>query len=253
MRTANGGIGIQLPLPPAEILEEATLFLDLDGTLFDHVERPDSVRADPGLQTLLEALERKLEGRLAVVSGRSVQQVDDILGSFAKSIAVSGSHGCEHRWNGVHAHPVRPTALDAAAFRFQAFARDWPGVLVEEKSFGVALHYRMAPRAETAAKNLAAALAEDLGLHLQHGKLMAELRAPGNHKGDAVLRLMRQPFMAGTTPVFAGDDVTDEAGFAAARQLGGHAILIGEQRPTAANFGLPSPSALREWLWGAVR
>jgi len=253
MNNAIGTVGPHLSSPPAEILTGATLFLDLDGTLFDLVERPDDVRAGPGILTLLERLGRKLEGRLAVVSGRSIQQVDQILGQLAENLAVSGSHGCEHRWQGFHARPLRPTALETAAMRFQAFAQEWPGVLVEEKSFGVALHYRQAPQAETAAKALATALACELALHLQQGKMVTELRVAGSDKGGAVRRLMRWPPMAGTIPVFAGDDLTDEAGFAAARRLGGHGILIGEPRPTAADFGLPSPPALREWLWGALQ
>lgn len=137
--------------------------------------------------------------------------------------------------------------------RFRTFALDYPGALVEEKSFGVALHYRMAPQAEAAAKSLAVALSDELDLHLQEGKMVVELRVAGGDKGAAVQRLMRRSPMTGTSPVFAGDDVTDESGFAAARELGGHAILIGEPRPTAANFALSSPRALREWLREAVR
>jgi trehalose 6-phosphate phosphatase len=240
-------------VPTADILEAATLFLDLDGTLLEISERPGDVRADASTCALLAQLARKLDGRLAIISGRSLEQIDQILGETAAELAVSGSHGCEHRWNGVHAHPGRPRALDDVAVRLRRFAEGRAGLLVEDKSFGVALHYRMVPEAEAAAQALARTLADEFELHLQGGKMMVELRAGGGDKGGAIKRLMRRPPMRGTTPVFAGDDVTDEAGFAAVRDMGGHAILVGEERPTRANFALPSPAALREWLWQAVR
>lgn len=243
---------IHLPAPPVEILEGATLFLDLDGTLFDLVDRPDNVLAGPETQALLQALERKLDGRLVIVSGRSLQQIDEMLGDCAQGLAISGSHGCEHRWKGVHARPERPPVLDAIAARFHDFAQHWPGVIVEEKSFGVALHYRMAPSAQEQAGSLAAVLAREFELYLQEGKMMVELRMAGGDKGGAVRLMMGRRSIAGTTPVFAGDDVTDEPGFTAAREHGGHAILVGAQRPTAANFRLPSPEALRAWLRDAV-
>ena len=128
-----------------------------------------------------------------------------------------------------------------------------PGLLVEEKSFGVALHYRLAPEAEAEARILAAALAEELDLCLQPGKMVAELRVAGGDKGRVVHRLMDRPPMRGTRPVFVGDDVTDEAGFVAARALGGHGVLIGAARATAADHRLDSPAALRAWLAEAVR
>lgn len=242
-----------MPAPHLGILEEATLFLDLDGTLIELVDQPDDVNADAQLRALLANLRDKLEGRLAIISGRSLQQIDAILGDCAADLALSGSHGCEYRWKGVHARPIRPSSLDEAAARLRRFAEGRSGFLVEEKSFGVALHYRMAPDVEAEAHVLATALAEELELYLQSGKMMVELRVSGGDKGLAIHRLMDRAPMRGTAPIFAGDDVTDEAGFDATRELGGHAILIGPPRPTLANFSLPSPSALRDWLWTAVR
>jgi trehalose 6-phosphate phosphatase len=150
------------------------------------------------------------------------------------------------------ARPQRPATLDEAIRRFAAFVDGRPGVLVEEKTFGVALHYRMNSAVEAAAKALAEDLARELGLVVQHGKSMVELRAAGSDKGSAVHRLMSRPPMRGTPPIFVGDDITDEAGFGAARQLGGHGILVGPSRATAAEFGLPCPADLRRWLAEAV-
>lgn len=236
-----------------QLLENATVFLDLDGTLLELAERPDDVRADTKTRMLLRELARKLDGRLAIVSGRSLAQIDDILGDVASDIAVSGSHGCEHRWNGVLARPFRPPSLDVAAVCMRLFAKDRPGVLVEEKSFGVALHYRMAPEVRDEAHRICEELSGELDLVIQHGKMMAELRVAGGDKGRAVRRMMDRLPMKGTTPIFIGDDDTDEPGFAAARELDGHAILIGTLRPTAADFGISSPAILKDWLWEAVR
>lgn len=243
----------QLPAPPLTVLKEATLFLDLDGTLVELADHPDAVRADAGLRILLTELRHKLEGRLAIVSGRSLQQIDEILGECAADLAISGSHGCEHRWKGVLARPNRPSSLDEAASRLRQFAEGRPGVVVEVKSFGIALHYRMAPLVEAEALALATVLAHEFELYRQLGKMMVELRVAGGDKGIAVQRLMDRAPMKGTAPVFAGDDVTDEAGFAAARELGGHAILIGSPRVTLADFSLPSPGALRDWLRAAAQ
>jgi len=243
----------ELPPPDGSLLRDAALFLDLDGTLLDIKDLPHDVVADQETRDLLSRVERHLDGRLAVVSGRSLSQIDDILGPIAEDLAISGSHGCEHRWKGIWARPNRPAELDHATARMRDFAGVRQGVLLEEKSFGAALHYRLKPEAEQDAHALAEELARDLGLVLQTGKRMVELRVAGGDKGVAVHRLMGAPAMRGSTPVFIGDDVTDEAGFVAAQELGGCAIVVGHaNRVTAANFRLESPSALRAWLAEAV-
>ncbi|MDF7775702.1 trehalose-phosphatase [Sphingomonas sp. AOB5] len=239
---------IALPLPTPSLAAGASLLLDLDGTLLDLVDRPDAVVADDDLRGLLLRLSARLDGRVAIVSGRSLAQLDLILGPVAHAIALTGSHGCEYRWRGVLEAPERPAALDTAAVRFGAFAAERDGVALEMKSLGMALHFRLAPGAETDAYALAESIARDTGLALQPGKMMVELRCPGGDKGSAVRRLMRQPPMTGTLPLFIGDDITDEAAFEAALGLGGVGVLVGQPRETAARFGLPDPAAVREWL-----
>jgi trehalose 6-phosphate phosphatase len=243
---------LHLPLP-SSTLDGTSLFLDIDGTLLELVDRPDEVSADAGLRDLLFALNERLAGCLAVVSGRSIDQIDAILGPIAKAIAVSGSHGVEHRWRGVEARPERPVSLDRAASQIRRFVDRLPGVLLEEKSFGIAIHYRMRPEAEDDARALAQELAEELELHLQPGKMMVELRVPGGDKGSAVHRLMSRAPMQGTAPIFVGDDWTDEPGFVAAQELGGYGILVGPLRETGADYRLASPGDLRAWLMEAIR
>lgn len=234
--------------PPSEILKNAGLFLDFDGTLVDIAPTPDAVVVDRAIHDLLALLVARHRGAVAIISGRSIAQLDDLLGDSALRVMVSGSHGVEQRGSGMLTRPERPCQLDEAEARFRAIARDQDGVVVEAKSYGVALHYRLAPHFSDEARSQAAKLASEFGLLLQEGKMMVELRAPGDDKGMAVRKLMRCGVMDGRRPVFLGDDITDEVGFLAARDAGGHGILVGPPRETHANFALPNPAAARDWL-----
>jgi trehalose 6-phosphate phosphatase len=237
--------------PPLDLLASHSLFLDFDGTLVDLVDRPDAVSADPELRALLARLADALPGRVAIVSGRSVAQLRAMLGDVVDGIALAGSHGAEIAAGGVHDVATPPPGLSAAAASMDAFAATRPGVVVECKTLGVALHYRLAP--EHGADALAAAdlLAAEHGLHLQHGKMMAEVRADGD-KGRAVAALAAGAAMAGFPPLVFGDDVTDEDGFAAAARLGGAGVLVGEPRDTHAAHALPDVAAVRSWLAQAL-
>ena len=234
--------------PPQSLLNGASLFLDFDGTLVGLVDRPDEVKADDDLRDLLVALHSRLNGRLAIISGRSLAQLDVMLGPVAKMIRLSGSHGSEHRWHGINVQPHRPAALDEAAARLRPFAERNPELLLEEKSFGVALHYRMNPALEKQAIKLAADVATDLKLQLQGGSMMIEVRIPNGGKDVAVRWFMSRPPMSGFRPVFIGDDLTDEAGFKMVAGLGGVGIIVGSKRETAAIYSLAGPAAVRTWL-----
>ncbi len=238
--------------PPTNLLPGASLFLDFDGTLVDLIDRPDEVTADPELRTLLLHLHDFLEERLAIVSGRSLEQLDVILGPLAQTLTLSGSHGSEHRWRGIEAQPRRPATLDVAGTRFREFAKRHDGMLVEEKSFGVALHFRGCPDAEGDALRIAFDTASELDLHLQAGKMVVELRIPGGGKDIAVRRLLDRPPMLETRPVFIGDDLTDEPAFEMAAQLGGAGILTGPPREGShAAYRLEDATAVRAWLKAA--
>jgi trehalose 6-phosphate phosphatase len=229
-------------------LNDASLFLDFDGTLVDLVDRPDAVVVEPALGELLAQLVRNLDGRLAIVSGRSLAQLDAMLGPVAREIRISASHGTEHRVRGRLSQPRRPASLDIVADAFRSTAASYAGALVEEKSFGVALHYRRTPDLKRLAPVIASGLAEALGLTLQLGKGVVEVRVRGGNKGSAVRRHMEGAPMTRSRPIFIGDDLTDESGFKAVKEYGGAGILVGRYRRTAASFGLSDPKAVRDWL-----
>ncbi|RYG86714.1 MAG: trehalose-phosphatase, partial [Alphaproteobacteria bacterium] len=130
-------------------------------------------------------------------------------------------------------------------------ANQHPGVLVERKPFGAALHYRMAPNAAEPCRDLALALAQRTGLHMQAGNMVFELKSPHADKGSAVRFFMAGDKMSGTRPIFIGDDITDEAGFAAVTKLGGVGVLVGSARTTAATYGLPDVTGTLAWLEAA--
>ncbi|WP_337187805.1 trehalose-phosphatase [Phenylobacterium sp.] len=239
-----------LPKPGPLALGDTALFLDLDGTIAPIADRPGDVGPDPRRTRLLERLDAGLCGRLAVVSGRTLPEIDAILeGKVAWAAAV---HGLVRRGAGravleVPAHPELP----AVRARLRAFAAGADGLIVEEKGASVALHYRLAPACAAEARRLARDLAAETGLTIQEGDMVAELRTPGPTKGDAVRAFMAMGAFAGATPVFVGDDVTDEHGFAEVRRLGGYGVLVGAPRATAATFGLHDVDEVLAWLEAA--
>ena len=138
--------------------------------------------------------------------------------------------------------------LVEAARRIRAFATRDTDLIVEEKGLSVTLHYRLARAQAEAARALAEEIAETTGLTLQHGDMVEELRTPGPNKGDSVAAFMARPPFAGATPVFVGDDVTDEDGFAAVQARGGFGVLVGRPRETAARFRLAGVEEALDWL-----
>ena len=240
-----------LPAPKPLRLAETALFLDLDGTLAPIAARPQDVRPDPRRTSLLERLAERLEGRLAVVSGRTLDDVDRILEGCVT--AVAAVHGLVVRGpdGAVRSEPPH-SALVAAAEQFRAFATRDSGLIVEDKGLSVALHFRLASCHAEAARACAVALAAATGLTLQDGDMVEELRTPGPSKGDSVHAFMSRAPFAGARPVFAGDDVTDEDGFEAAQALGGVGVAVGPPRTTAAQFRLVGVDAALDWLEAAT-
>ncbi len=236
--------------PPLDLLAGAALFLDFDGTLAPLADTPDDVDVGPDLIALLEDARRFLDGRLAIVSGRSVATLRGLgFGDFL----LAGTHGLEFArpGEGVEA-PARLPAIDGVERAFHAFAEDRPGILVERKSISVGLHYRGAPEYEQEASDLTQVLAAEHDLSIQRGKMLFELRPGGADKGSAVERLMQSAPMQGGTPIFIGDDVTDEEGFASAARLGGAGILVGPERSTLAAYRLEQVADVRHYLGRAA-
>ncbi len=233
--------------PPLAALDCAALFLDLDGTLAAIQARPEDVGPEPWRTRLLQRLQVRLHGRVAVVSGRSLEDVDRILEGAAR--AVAAVHGLvRRRPDGmVMLAPPDPALADARARAF-LFAGRHQGVRLEDKTLGVAMHYREAPALEDQVRKLATAIARDHGLKLQLGHMVAEICTPGFDKGMAVTSFMGEPPFAGSIPLFVGDDLTDEDGFRAAQAHGGLGVLVGPPRATEARRRLPDIEAVRAWL-----
>jgi trehalose 6-phosphate phosphatase len=242
---------IGLPAPKPLRLAEAALFLDLDGTLAPIAARPQDVRPDPRRTNLLTALGNALQGRLAVISGRTLKDIDRIL--EGRVTAVAAVHGLVRREADGTLHETSPhPGLPDAARRFREFATRDSGLIVEEKGLSVALHYRLARAHAGPARVLADEIAAASGLSLQHGDMVEELRTPGPTKGDSVAAFLGQPPFAGAIPVFVGDDDTDEHGFEAVQAQGGVGVLVGSPRETAATYRLRSVEEALSWLEAAL-
>lgn len=230
--------------------EETSLFLDLDGTLAPFAARPEGVGPDARRNDRLRRLADRLDGRLAVVSGRGIDDLDRILdGAVA---ALAGIHGLQRRSGGKVMVATPHDNLDAVVRELHAVAAGHPGMQVELKPLSAALHYRGAPQAEAEVRVFADALAGRTGLKPQHGSMVIEFLTPGSDKGQAISAFMDEPPFAGTVPIFAGDDLTDEDGFKAAAELGGIGILVGPPRPTFAAFRLENETAVHAWLEQAL-
>ncbi len=235
--------------PPSLHSQQHCVFLDFDGTLVEIVERPSDVVVDQFLSVLLKRLQASLEGRLAIVSGRSIAQLEGFFGTTADGLTLVGSHGAEIQLAGrLINSPFRPDALKDAEVMFRKSFSNNPNIVIEVKSFGLAIHYRLDPAMELTATKMAAAFAKENGLVLQKGKMMVELRSIGHDKGTAINALLSVVPFAGYSPVFIGDDLTDEPGFEACAAEGGFGILVGPQRETAARYGLENVAAVLDWL-----
>lgn len=237
-----------LPEPPPPGANWA-LFLDVDGCLLDIAPRPDEVVVEPGLTDALARLRERLGGALALVSGRPLAQLDHLFAPL--HLAAAGQHGLERRDAMGRLLPTAdlPENFPEVESRLALFAARHPGVLLERKSHGLALHYRGAPACKAEAERLAHALARRTSpaLVAVPGKEVVELRAPGSDKGKAIEAFLNEPPFRGRIPAFAGDDVTDEDGFITVNRLGGHSILVGD-RLTAARWQLADAAAVRRWL-----
>lgn len=237
-----------LPPPPAiSSLAEPALFLDFDGTLVALAGHPDAIEVPPTLGAALEAMANERGGRLAIVSGRYLANLRKHLGPCA--VVCVGSHGAEIDCPfGDREHSAARRLSKPVMTELSRFAEERHGLLIERKPLGAALHFRRAPERAREVKAFVDRLAKRYCLRSKEGKMVVELAATDANKGDAVRMLMRAAPYYGASPVFVGDDVTDEDGFAAAGELGGFGILVGQPRPTSAQYRLDDVAAVHRWL-----
>jgi trehalose 6-phosphate phosphatase len=248
---------VNRPLPTPR--SDWAYFLDLDGTLLEFVDHHMPVRDSGRLRTLLGALHRATGGAVAVVSGRALADLDHLLGPDGPRLPAAGQHGIERRNARGHVirHPYAAARLERARECIAAAVATQPGLVLEHKGASLALHYRRAPRLGGYAHRLVRSLAPRLGprFRIQTGKCVVEVKPAGRDKGAAVLEFMRETPFRGRAAVFIGDDVADEHGFAAVNRLGGVSIKVGPGR-TAARWRLRNVAAVWAWLasgWGPLR
>ena len=234
-----------MPLMPLLTTDHA-LFLDFDGTLADIAAKPESVHVPVGLPPTLLALHRLLGGALAIVTGRQQGDVDGFLAPLA--LPMASEHGAQCRFADGSQPGIDAPDLSHVLAAAEALQAQHPKLLVETKRASVALHFRQAQHLEHLCREtLEHAMRGVNGVELMQGKCVYEVKPAGINKGHAIAAFMQRPPFAGRAPVFAGDDVTDEAGFATVLALGGWAIKVGEG-PSQAPYRCASPAALRGWL-----
>lgn len=237
------------PPPELDALREGAplaLFLDFDGTLVDLAPTPDSIHVPATLAGSLHDLSEAMDGRLALVSGRAIVDLEKHLGPL--QVAVSGSHGGDCR--NADGQPIGdvPDGLPADLIHAMANFAAEHGVALERKPHGAALHFRSDPSLEGVANNFAEKCAAANGLDVKRGKCVIELVGQGANKGAALRALMAESPFEGAVPVFVGDDITDEDGMRAAAEMGGFGIIVGERETDAAKYALESPAAVQHWL-----
>jgi trehalose 6-phosphate phosphatase len=196
-------------------------------------------------------LRERLGGRLAIVSGRTIAEVDRVLQGAVT--ADAGVHGLERRTADGRLERARPDpALDLVRAELPDLLARHPGLITEDKGLSVTIHFRSAPKAADAVMAFARDLAARTDLVLQPGDTVAELRGPGAGKGSAIRAFAREAPFAGTRPIYLGDDQTDEDGFAAVLALGGVGVLVGPAKRTLATRRLANVDAVMDWLSAAM-
>jgi trehalose 6-phosphate phosphatase len=232
-------------------LSAVALFLDVDGTLLDIAATPQAVSVPHHLRARLRALHAASGGAVALVSGRTIGDLDALFAPLA--LPSAGLHGFEVRGvSGACRRLPSPStaALEAARVAMLRLAARHAGLLVEDKRFALALHYRAAPQLEETAvdamQEVAACVGEEL--ELQRGKMVVELRPAGATKAKAVATFLREAPFTGRVPIFIGDDLTDEPAFELVNRLEGLSAVVDATRPSAARARLADVTAVRAWL-----
>ena len=226
------------------------LFLDFDGCIVDIAPTPEAVDVPDYLPSLLIALREALGGAVAIVSGRPIEQIDRFLGTAVP--AVAGLHGLERRTadGGIVRPPVPQRHLHDVRALLEAFAAARPGILVEDKTYTLGLHYRLAPSLRDDCRDVVNVALERApqGWQVIEGKCVFELRPCEPNKGTAIDAFMGEAAFLGRTPVFCGDDISDEDGFGVVNERGGVSIRVGKGSATRAAVQVDTVAKLLDWL-----
>jgi trehalose 6-phosphate phosphatase len=238
-----------VPLLPTD-LRELAILLDVDGTLLDFAATPREVFVSHALRDTLERLSERTAGALAFVSGRPVSELDLIFSPL--QLPAIGGHGAELRTDaGATPEAPRRAALDPAVKRrFAAIAEAGPGIILEDKGYSLALHYRLAPDKEKLVRETAATIRDSLPrapIELMPGELVMEIKQTGFTKATAVRELMTYSPFTGRRPLFIGDDITDLGVFEILPDFDGIGISVG-RRVAGVSFCFEQPTDVRHWL-----
>jgi trehalose 6-phosphate phosphatase len=230
-------------------LRKCAILLDIDGTILDFAPSPRQVWVPPGLRQALARLDELTGGAVALVSGRSLNDIDIIFSPL--QLAAIGGHGAEVR-PVAGAEPLkRAPPLSAALKRKLASVTEFgPGILAEDKGYSLALHYRLAPEkgdAVRAAVDKICAEAAPGTVEILPGKLVVEIKPAGVNKAKAVCELMEYAPFADRNPIFIGDDTTDEPVFGVISQFDGLGFSVGRVIADV-NGHFDKPESVRAWL-----
>ena len=231
-------------------LRECAILLDVDGTILDLAATPREVRVPPSLRHDIARLSERTGGAVALVSGRSLNDLD-LLFSPLRLPAVGG-HGAEFRPHAGGELDLRRTVpLDVALKRkFATVAKLGAGIVIEDKTYSIALHYRLAPDLENVVKEAVTRICAEnpsASIEILHGKSVVEIKQVGFNKGTAVRELMRLPPFADRHPIFIGDDITDESVFEIISEFDGLAFSVG-RTVEGVDGHFEKPEAVRGWL-----
>ena len=222
-------------------------FFDVDGTLLELRRRPEEVVADEHLRGLLTRLQGAAGGAVALVSGRSLADLDRIFDPLR--LPAAGLHGADIRFPDGSRHAARGDLMNEVRPLVAAFTASRDGIWLEDKGATLAVHFRERPELAGEVLAFLSQFQQGRDLAVQEGKMVVELKSAAHDKGTAIKTLLAQPPFAGRRPVFIGDDLTDEHGFAEVQRSGGMAIRIGvPDVPTEARLHMPDPAYLRERL-----
>lgn len=238
--------------PPPPLGTDCALFLDIDGTLAELADLPDAVHIDHEIATVLPRIASELDGAVALITGRAITSADRLFHGLR--LPIAGQHGSERRdaSGGIHLHAPRKDTQSRLRKLLKGLARRHPQLLLEDKGAAMALHFRAAPELESIVeRTLRESIKDAPGYELQPGKMLVEVRPEGRDKGTAIDDFMGEEPFAGRLPVFVGDDLTDEHGFAVVERLGGWTVKVGPGR-TAARFRLPDAQAVKRWLLAPI-